>query len=263
MSGEATGKAQQEYGPGWNIWGRLFAFWALILFVSTLLIAVIPICLSFLIPEPAGIKTFKAISKTWMTVFLYGIGCSIKVVGKRHYDPRKNYVVASNHTSLMDVPLLTPFFPGPNKTIAKKSFAKVPVFGWVYARGSVLVDRSSDGSRKRSFEAMKRVLQKENLTMAIYPEGTRNRTGDPLKSFYDGAFKLAADCRKDVLPVVMFNTARALPPGKVFFLYPCQLEMHLLPVVSGQNKSSKQLKDEVYREMWEYIVAVKQKASTV
>jgi 1-acyl-sn-glycerol-3-phosphate acyltransferase len=242
-----------RYNAGWNILGRVCAFWGLILFVTTLVIVVIPICLTYLIPEPAGVKTFKAISKAWMTIFLYGIGCSIKLVGKNHYDPSKNYVVTSNHNSLMDVPLLTPFFPGPNKTIAKKSFAKIPLFGWVYSRGSVLVDRSSDASRKKSFDDMKNVLLKENLNMAIYPEGTRNRTGDPLKSFYDGAFKLAADCKKDILPVVMFNTAKALPAEKTFFLYPCKLEMHLLPPVEAVNKTSKQLKEEVYQEMWEYI----------
>jgi 1-acyl-sn-glycerol-3-phosphate acyltransferase len=77
----------------------------------------------------------------------------------------------------MDVPLLTPFFPGPNKTIAKKSFSKIPLFGWVYTRGSVLVDRSSDRSRKKSYDDMKKVLLQDNLNMALYPEGTRNRTG--------------------------------------------------------------------------------------
>jgi len=248
-----TEHKQHVYSTGWNIWGRLCAFWGLILFVSTLAIAVVPICLTYLLPEPAGVKAFKAISKVWMTIFLYGIGCSLRIKGKEHYDPSKNYVVTSNHNSLMDVPLLTPFFPGPNKTIAKKSFAKIPFFGWIYTRGSVLVDRSSDASRKRSFDAMRNVLLKENLNMAIYPEGTRNKTGDPLKSFYDGAFKLAADCKKDIIPVVIFNTDKALPAGKTFFLYPCKLEMHLLPVVACDGKNSKQLKEEVFGRMWDYI----------
>ena len=237
------------------ILGRLLAVWALIIFVATLLIILIPILLTFLIPEPAGVKTFKAISTAWMTVFLYGIGCSIKVVGKKHYNPSKNYVVTSNHNSLMDVPLLTPFFPGPNKTIAKKSFSKVPLFGWVYTRGSVLVDRTSDKSRKKSYDAMKHVLLKENLNMVLYLEGTCNRTGQPLKSFYDGAFKLAADCRKDIIPVVMYNTAKALPPSLTFFVWPYPLEMHLLPPVSAAGKTGAELKDIVFKQMWDYIEA--------
>ncbi len=234
-----------KYRLGTLIFGHLWAIWGLLVFVSTLF------------PEPSGVKTFKAISKGWMTVFLYSIGCSIKIINKHYYNSTKNYVVTCNHSSLMDVPLLTPFFPGPNKTIAKKSFTRVPLFGWVYARGSVLVDRSSDKSRKKSYEAMKRVLQQENLNMVLYPEGTRNRTGQPLKSFYDGAFRLAADCGKDIIPVIMFNTAKALPPGMPFFLLPNRLEMHLLPPVIAAGKTAGDLKEAVYKQMWEYVVANK------
>ncbi len=248
---------EKTFSTATLIFGRIMAFWALILFVSTLLIVVIPITFTFLIPEPAGVKTFKTISRWWMGFFLYGIGCPIKVAGKKYYDPAKNYVVASNHNSLMDVPILTPFFPGPNKTIAKKSFSKIPLFGWVYTRGSVLVDRSSNASRSKSYEDMKRVLLKENLNMALYPEGTRNRTGQPLKSFYDGAFRLAADCKKDIIPVVMLYTGDALPASKTFLLLPRRLEMHLLPPVSCEEKTAAQLKEEVFKKMWDYIESKK------
>lgn len=92
----------------------------------------------------------------------------------------------------MDVPLSSPFIPGANKTIAKTSFVKVPVFGFYYMKGAVTHDRKSEKSRKESFEKMKQVLKK-GMHMCIYPEGTRNRTNEPLKKFYDGAFKLATD----------------------------------------------------------------------
>ncbi|MCU0394616.1 MAG: 1-acyl-sn-glycerol-3-phosphate acyltransferase [Chitinophagaceae bacterium] len=236
-----------------KILGRLWAIWGLVLFATTLLIFVWPITFTFLIKEPYGVRTFKALSKWWMTFFLYGIGCPMRVTGREHYDASKRYVVTANHQSLMDVPLLTPFFPGPNKTIAKRSMARIPLFGWIYARGSVLVDRGSDASRKRSYDAMKRVLLKEQLNMAVYPEGTRNRTGQPLKAFYDGAFRLAMDCRKDIIPVVILHTEKALPPAVPFFLWPTALEMHLLPAISSDGKTLGQLKEEVRSAMWDYI----------
>ncbi len=58
----------------------------------------------------------------------------------------------------MDVPMTTPFIPGPNKTIAKIEMASIPVFGVIYKRGSVLVDRKSEESRKNSYVQMKEVL---------------------------------------------------------------------------------------------------------
>jgi 1-acyl-sn-glycerol-3-phosphate acyltransferase len=72
----------------------------------------------------------------------------------------------------MDVPLSCPFIPGANKTIAKASFTKVPLFGFYYMKGSVLVDRNSDESRRKSYDKMKAVL-KGNMHMSVYPEGTR------------------------------------------------------------------------------------------
>jgi 1-acyl-sn-glycerol-3-phosphate acyltransferase len=212
-----------------------------------------PITFTFLIPEPYGVRIFKAIAKFWMIIFLYGIGCPMRVCGLQHYRPNQQYVVTANHQSLMDVPLLTPFFPGPNKTIAKKSMARIPLFGWIYARGSVLVDRSSDASRRKSFDNMKKVLLQEKLNMAVYPEGTRNRTGQPLKPFYDGAFRLAIDCQKDVLPVVILHTEKALPPDKAFYLWPTALELHLLPAVTWRGKSVEELKQEVFRQMWQHL----------
>lgn len=236
-----------------QIAGRIWALWGLVIFVITLFIFVWPITFTFLIKEPTGVKIFKSVSRFWMTLFLYAIGCPMRVVGKENYDASQQYVVTANHRSFMDVPLLTPFFPGPNKTIAKRSMARIPFFGWIYARGSVLVDRGSDASRKRSYEAMKQVLLQQHLNMAVYPEGTRNRTEAPLKPFYDGAFKLAVECEKAIIPVVMQNTAKALPPSRFFFLWPTPLYMHVLAPIPVANKTATQLKEEVFKMMTAFI----------
>lgn len=241
-----------------NIFCRLWALWGLLIFAATTIIVVVPICLTFLIKEPAGTEAFRRISKLWMQVFLTLIACPLKIKGKQYFERGETYVVVSNHNSLMDVPITTPFVPGANKTIAKKSFTKAPLFGWIYRRGSVLVDRDSDESRRKSFEEMKQTLA-AGLHMVIYPEGTRNRTANPLKQFYDGAFKLAADSKKDIIPTVIFNTRKVLPADKIFYLEPHRLEMHFLPAVSSQNITSKALKEKVFKLMWDYIVLHQQK----
>ena len=154
----------------------------------------------------------------------------------------------------MDVPITTPFVPGANKTIAKRSFTKVPLFGLIYKRGSVLVDRDSNESRRRSYEDMKRTLA-QGLHMVIYPEGTRNRTSNPLKSFYDGAFNLAVETKKEVLPAMIFNTRKVLPPAQPFYLWPHKIEMHFLPPVASEGMTNKELKEKVYKLMWDYYLA--------
>jgi 1-acyl-sn-glycerol-3-phosphate acyltransferase len=234
-----------------NILGKIFAVWAIIIFTVTLFIIIIPICITFLIKDPVGNRMFTKITKFWMNLFLPFAGCPLKVIGKHHFKKGENYVVVCNHNSLMDVPLTTPFIPGANKTIAKKSMAKTPVFGLVYIKGAVLVDRDSDASRRKSFEDMKQVLKK-GLHMVIYPEGTRNRTSEPLKTFYDGAFKLAVNAEKDIIPTLLFNTKKVLPPNKGFYFWPHKLEMHFLPAVPVKDLQAKELKEKVFKIMWEY-----------
>jgi len=153
----------------------------------------------------------------------------------------------------MDVPLTAPFIPGANKTIAKSSFAKTPLFGFYYMKGSVLVNRKSDASRRQSFDKMKQVLRK-GIHMCIYPEGTRNRSSEPLKKFHAGAFKLAVETGNSIIPAVIFNTKKVLPPNKPFYFWPGKIEMHFLPPVPVGSQTAEQLKEKVFNMMKEYYV---------
>lgn len=237
-----------------DIFGRIWAIWGLISFVLTFIIVFIPTMISHLFPEKEGQDYFIKVSRFWMSFWLKLIGCSLEVTGLEHFEQGKNYVVVYNHNALLDVPLSAPFVPGGNKTIAKASFAKVPIFGLFYKRGSVLIDRKSDSSRMKSFEDMKKVLQK-GMHMCLYPEGARNRSGEPLKPFFDGAFKLAIVSKKDVIPCVLIGTQKAMPINKSFYLLPTKLKMHFLPAVSSEGKKTKELKDSVFNLMKEYYVA--------
>ena len=240
-----------KMSTGKFIVGRILAVWAIFIFASTMMVAVLFLLPCFVLAEPNIARLHRKITKIWMRFFLFFIGCRIKIKGAHHFVKGENYVIVCNHNSLMDVPVSTPFMPRANKTIAKVSFSKVPIFGWVYKFGSVLVDRRNDQSRRKSYEEMKTILSL-GLDMLIYPEGTRNRTGDPLKSFFDGAFRLAVDTNKRILPTVLFNSKNILPPSPSFCLFPGKIEMHFLPPVNVAGKTSKELKEEVFELMWNY-----------
>ena len=234
-----------------DVLGRIWALWGLLLFGSTMFIAYLFYIPCHFLKEPHKARWHRAISRPWMWLFLQGVGCPLRVKGKEIFDGLENCVIVSNHNSLMDVPVTTPFMARANKTIARKDFAKFPVFGWIYGFGSVLVDRNDDASRRKSFEDMKRILS-YGLDMVIYPEGTRNRTDKPLKTFYDGAFRLAVDTGKPIVPALVFNTKKVLPVTKKFFMWPHRLEMHFLPPVQSNGLTSKQLREKVFTIMWDY-----------
>jgi len=180
-----------------------------------------------------------------MGLFLFLVGITFKVTGKDIFDTLETAVIVCNHNSLIDIPVSTPFLARANKTIAKKSFVYVPLFGWIYQFASVIVDRKNNESRRKSYEEMKRVLD-NGLDMLIYPEGTRNKTNNPLKSFYDGAFRLSVDTGKPIVPVVILNTKRILPAKPLLFLRPGNIILNILPSISTKGQTKEKLKKLVF-----------------
>jgi 1-acyl-sn-glycerol-3-phosphate acyltransferase len=241
-----------------KIFGRVWAVWGLLLFVVTMFIFFIPFLIfGYFRAEPEKTKVFISFSRVWMRVFLTGIGCPLTVKGKENFAAGETYIVVCNHNSFMDVPIASPFIPGGNKTIAKIEISKIPVFGILYKTGSVLVDRKSEASRRESFGKMKDVLDM-GLHMCIYPEGTRNNTDLPLKTFHNGAFILAIDTKKSIMPALIFNSRQTLPPDQFFSLIPNSLAMHFLqPVPVEPDDTVESLKQRVFEIMYAYYSANK------
>jgi 1-acyl-sn-glycerol-3-phosphate acyltransferase len=236
-----------------EVMARLFALYALLLFVPSLIVtALVFSYLRIKYQEPElSVRTHKWFRR-WMRLFTNCIFSPVKTRGEENFAPGENYIVVCNHRSLMDVPVSTPFIPGPNKTIAKKEMSKIPLFGIVYKTGSVLVDRKSEKSRRQSYEDMKKVLDM-GLHMCIYPEGTRNRSHMPLKRFHDGAFKLAIETGKKIIPTAIYNTSKVLPPDKFFYLWPYKMKMQFCEPVDPTGLTVEELKQKVFNIMLEQL----------
>jgi 1-acyl-sn-glycerol-3-phosphate acyltransferase len=177
-----------------------------------MLIFLIPFLLfCYFRPDPQKTKWFCRYSGVWMGVFLPLAGCPLRIRGKEKFAKGQTYIVVCNHNALIDVPVSSPGIPGGNKTIAKIEFARIPIFGLMYQAGSILVDRKNENSRRESFTKMKEALDM-GLHMCIYPEGTRNKTNEPLKPFHDGAFRLSLSTGKAIIPAIIFNSRKIMPP---------------------------------------------------
>lgn len=238
-----------------ELFGRIWALWAALIFVITMLIFLVPyILILYRKKDPERTIRFIPWSKVWIEIYLVLIGCPLTIKGSENFSHGENYIVLCNHNSFMDVPVSSPSIPGGNKTIAKIEMAKIPVFSIIYKSGSVLVDRKSASSRKESYNKMKAVLQM-GLHMCIYPEGTRNKGKEPLKAFHNGAFKLAIDTRKRIIPSLIFNTQKVLPSDKPFYCMPHALSIHFLPPVDFlESDTIDSLRERVYGIMRRYYV---------
>jgi len=234
---------------------RLFTLYVGLVFILTMSLVLLPVWIAGVWQEPRRTDFVIRMLRAWMAIFLPMAGVRLRIRGREHFEAGRNYIVVCNHNSLMDVPVSTPGIPGPNKTIAKVEMARIPLFGIIYRRGSVLVDRHSEKSRRDSYAAMRRVLE-QGMHMCIYPEGTRNLTGKPLKSFHDGAFRLACETGKPIIPALVFGTSRILPSHPPMTFHPGPVELHFLPPVeAGPGQDPAALKEKVFNTMWAYYQA--------
>lgn len=244
-----------------RVLGHIYFIYAIILFAATMLVVVIPIWLTTLFTEPRRSQYLHPIFKLWMSVYLPLVFCPVRRRGKKNFKKGENYVVVCNHNSLADIPVSSPWIPGPNKTLAKSEMAKVPLFGVIYKAGSILVDRKKTNSRRESFTKMQETLQK-GLHLCLYPEGTRNKTDQPLQPFYDGAFITAIKAQKPIIPALIFNTGRILPHNINGWAWPMAIPIHFLepiPTAGLTLDDTIALKERVRTLMETYYVANRKK----
>lgn len=113
-----------------------------------------------------------------------------EVVGLENLNPKQTYVIVSNHLTTLDFMINARAFPGVYKFLAKSELTKVPIFGYIVKNLCVLVDRHDKASRSKSMADMQDALT-HGFSIFLYPEGTRNRSNDPLLPFHKGAFLMA------------------------------------------------------------------------
>ena len=122
-------------------------------------------------------------------------------------------LVVSNHESEADI-YLTTFLPWDMKYLSKASVYDMPVMGWAMR----LVDDVGvvRGDRRSGVKALIEVRRrlKAGVSVIVFPEGTRSRTGE-LLPFKDGAFRLAVDMQVPIQPVAIAGTRNALRPGSL------------------------------------------------
>lgn len=239
-----------------NILGKMFAVYAALMFVVTMLFILIPVWIISLLPEPRRSRVLHPVFRLWMGIYMPLIFCPVTRRGKDKFKKGENYVVILNHNSFMDVPVSSPWIPGPNKTLAKMEMSRIPLFGAIYKAGSILVDRKSDQSRRGSFGKMQETLEL-GTNLCLYPEGTRNKGGQPMQQFFDGAFRTAVKAQKPIMPGVIFNTAKVLPATKTFWMRPHPIQIHFLdpiPTTGLTTDDIPALKERLFTIMESYYI---------
>lgn len=137
------------------------------------------------------------------------LGLKVVVLGEENLRADLPCVYVVNHQSAFDVPVLARIFPERTVLIAKTELRSIPFFGWVYeATGNIYINRrDSQGSIQRLREA-ELAIRERNVSVWIFPEGTRGRTPGELLPFKKGAFHLAVAAGVPIVPIVVSPVAR-------------------------------------------------------
>ena len=192
---------------------KLYTIWVLLIFSVFMIILLPLIVLPVAIHDKLGILTVYAI-KLWAWIFSQLNFIHYKVINRKHVKASKSYIYTCNHTSFLDSPGIALAIPGQFRALAKKELLKIPVFGLIVRVFTIVVDRSSPESRKESLSRLKEKLAK-GVSILIFPEGTQNRTEELLQPFYSGAFRTAIETNTPIMPMVVLNAGRLMPPGGI------------------------------------------------
>lgn len=226
----------------WTLW-IMIGFW---IFLWALFISIIR--------GRKGLPQIIAAYKLFAKVWFFLIGCRIKLRGAKIRDESEACLLVSNHGSNIDMMTAPHVCPTQLSPLAKEELKKIPMLGYMFKAVSIFVNRKDAESRKKSVEEMKKRLN-EGTYIFMYPEGTRNRTKKPLKDFYDGAFKIAIEVQKPIMPLIFLNLRKIAPMGS-FLMQPGEIIAEYLPLVptAGLTEADvPMLKEKVYRLMYEYI----------
>lgn len=154
------------------------------------------------------------LDKLWSKSLLLISGINVKTTGLESVEPGKSYVYVSNHSSLFDIPVLQSQFIHLVYIVFKRELAKIPLFGWHMLIGPyVVINRQNAEKALKSIERAKEAIEKKRVSVILFAEGTRSKTGE-VQPFKRGAFHLAAVVNKPIIPVSVAGTDEIMPKGK-------------------------------------------------
>lgn len=206
--------------------------------------------------DPARYRTGRWFRRLGAAMTRVNPAWHISIDGTMPVDPRRPYVVVSNHLSMADIPVVSRL-PWEMKWVAKAELFRVPVVGWLMRlAGDIPVDRGEGRSRVGVLVVARAVLR-DRCSVMFFPEGTRSRDGRVLP-FNDGAFRLAIKEQIPILPLVIDGTQNALRKHDWRFGRADHIRLRVLPEIPTEGlrgADAEALRDRVRTMIIEQIAA--------
>ena len=185
-------------------------------------------------------------ARTWSKLILKTTGVRVSVRGGAALDPGRSYVLAANHQSIYDIPILFAALPLQLRIVAKASLGSIPFLGWhLHRTGHLLVNRKNPGAD--IVEKMRRLVS-EAHSLIVFPEGTRSVDGR-IGRFKKGSFVVAVDAGLPIVPVSVTGSRHVMTKGQLM-VRPGRVEVTIhdpIPTAAVQRDDVRELAERVRR----------------
>lgn len=197
----------------------LYVIYALLAFISIMFL-LLPAFVIFSRSGPVtGANRMIRLCMFWADSWMLLVFMRHKNFYEVPHDTSKPTVFVANHISFIDAVILVKTIRQHFRPLGRAETAKLPIFGYIYKNAIVTVDRSDPENRAESVRKMKELLQK-GVSIFVFPEGTFNMTNAPLKSFYDGAFRIAIETNTPIKPLLFLDGYSLMHYRSPFSLLP-------------------------------------------
>ncbi len=165
--------------------------------------------------DRSGRAAGRLLAPAWGASMCFLAGVRLRVTGLDRLSASPPFVVAFNHSSHLDIPILFFALPFQLRFVAKAELGRIPIFGAAMRRlGNIVIDRSDRAQAIAGLKRAAEAMRAQRLSVVVAPEGTRSPDGR-LLPFKKGAFVLALDTALPLLPVTISGAQAALPKGSL------------------------------------------------
>jgi 1-acyl-sn-glycerol-3-phosphate acyltransferase len=234
---------------------RIYSTYSLLLFGVTFLL-LLPFFLLLVAFKPLR-KYLHYLHWVWSVVFLglSFVPFRLKYLGER---PKGPAVICANHFSILDIAVLG-FLPLNFIFVGKSELAKIPLFGFIYRKLHITVNRSSLKDRYKALQKAMAAVDNGN-SLVMFPEGGVLSEEPPrMARFKEGPFRVAIEKQIPVIPVTIPYNWLILPDDGSYLLYPqtAYVIVHeAIPTTGMRMEDLPALKEQVYtlidRELKKY-----------
>jgi len=175
-----------------------------------------------------------------------------RVYGRENIPAEGAVILAANHASNIDPPLMASLIDRPVSYMAKIELFENPIFGAAIRRCHAFPVKRGESDRG-AIKAAVTVLKEERV-LGLFPEGTRSKTGE-LQKAEAGVALIAAMTGAPIVPVAILNTHRIFANGG---LLPQLRIMYGQPISFQGDRKSKEALDAFSAEIMAHIGRMKE-----